>query len=298
MNSSKNKQLKTLKSIAEENNFSVSFLNEKIKQGLLKFEKKGKAIYSTQEWLDEFKTNFTFSGFMFNKFLDSNTPKKNTAISKPVEIKTNNKKNTKQLGEIIQEKELKIDLEEIFVKKWNNEFKKIHNNFKEQIVANGTSKKPHSSKDYNIQIAIISVAIMFVISLYTVILLPGVSDTFTRKMDSFINSPYEKLNQIALKTIEEKSIYPDNKNITSKDLASYIKENASTISYPGGTIVDVREDEILGRVAGVEESFGKTEAGFFQKIKNSTVEIFQKLSDKQKRASLKLSDELNKLISE
>ncbi len=293
MQKNKQEELKTIKKFAEENNLSQSFLLEKIKQGLLTCEKKGKSIYLTDSLFQEYKKKYTFSGFMLEKTFPEKGSSSGNNISVDDITATLNTK--KEKGAILKEEKVNVDLEEVFVKKWNNEFRKIHDDFKKEVLKKENTKI-HSKSNHSIHTAMIATAILFLISLYAVILLPGASGKFTEKLDFFVKSPYEKLNQIALGKIQKENLSTG--IIESKDLANYIARSSSKISYPAGTEINLSEDDILGRVAGVEEIFSEDkEKSFFEKIKKEASEIFYKISEKQKNASNKLGESFGNLLS-
>ena len=306
MNSKGDEQLKTLSELAAKNNFTILFLNNQIALGRLMFEKKGKIFYSSQTWLEQYKKDFTFSGFMLDRVFPE-TKKDNFSETK--KVLSVNKQKTKDLGNIIKEEKVNIDIEEAFVNKWNNEFRKINNDFNSLIKTSKTKSTHQANKDkksknefvsnpHNVHSAIMAVAIMFLLSFYTVILMPNTADAFTRKIDAIIKSPHHYINQLALSRIIDEERASLEADVPSPEqLSKFIKNKASNISYPVGTSINLREDEIFGRVAGIEEEFKGDNLGFIEKLKATTVEVFTKISDKQKRASLKLNDKLNNLIS-
>lgn len=295
MNSKGDQQLKALSKLSVENNLTITFLKKQISLGNLHFEKKGNVFYSTQDWIEEYKKSFTFSGFMLDRLYTSKENEKVIVSKKQVSKKTS--------GKIIKEEKIDIDIEEALVSKWNNEFKKINNQFdtlvkeskgaKAKKVKNDFAKNPH-----NIHSAVIATAIMFLLAFYTVVLSPNTASIFTKKIDAAIEVPYNFINQLALINIidEEDPLgieIPD-----SKQFSNYIKNNTSNISYPAGTTMKVAKKDIVGRVAGIEEEYTQEDnLKIIDKLKKSTLEMFTKISDKQKKASLKLNDKLNDFLT-
>ena len=295
MNSKGDEKLKALSELSVKNNLTIIFLKKQISLGRLQFEKKGNSFYSTQSWIEEFRKNFTFSGFMFDRLYF----KKN--IQKPPASKENPPK--KSSGKIIKEEKVNIDIEEALVGKWNNEFRKINNQFDDLIKDSKSPKSKKAKNDFvknphNIHSAIIAVAIMFLLSFYTVKLAPNAGEAFTKKIDAIIETPYNYINQLALINIIDEEDVLGIETPDSVQFSNYIKNKISNISYPAGTTLNIAQKDIVGRVAGIEEEYvGEENVKLIDRFKETTIEVFTKISDKQKRASLKLSDKLNDFIS-
>lgn len=296
MNSKGDKQLKTISDLSVKNNLTVAFFKKQISLGRLHFEKKGSTFYSTQSWIEEYKKNFTFSGFMFNKLYPENNIQK-APIAKKSSVK-------KSSGKIIKEEKANIDIEEALVGKWNNEFRKINNQFdalvkdsngpKNKKIKNDFVKNPH-----NIHSALIATAIMFLLSFYTVTLSPNAANAFTKKIDSIVNIPHNYINELVLaRIINDDELDLDARTPSSEQLSTYIKNKTSNISYLPGTTLSIDQESVVGRVAGIEEEYNPEEdLKFISKFKKTSIEVFTKISDKQKRASLKLNDKLNNFIA-
>ncbi len=296
MNSKGEEKIKSLGMLAKENNLSLAFLKKQINLNKLRFEKKSGNFYSSQKWINDYKKNFTFSGFMMDRVYGQD----NVHVVK--EKKSSLKKeNKKQLGKIIKEKKtnLNIDIEKVFVKKWNKEFKEINNQFDDFIKNSNKIKTKKNVNDFvknphNIHSAVIAMAIMFLLSFYSVTMMPGTANSFTKRIDSIIKTPYEYLNNLAIKNINAEDNLQQTRP-SSEQLANYIKNKTNNISYVPGSSIKVEKQDILGRVAGVSEEYdGET---FLEKVRKTSLDIFVKISDKQKRASLKLNDKLNGFIS-
>ena len=306
MNSKGDGQLKTLKELAIKNNLTISFLNQQIKLGRLDFEKKGKILYSSQTWIEQYQKDFTFYGFMMDRVFPKQSQKRTPAINKKIATKNVKKK---ELGKIVKEEKVNIDIEEALVGKWNKEFRKINNDFNDFLnSSNKKNTKKNISKDkkinkseinpHNIHSAVMAVAIMFLISFYTVSLAPNVAESFTKKMDTIVNAPYNFINQLAINNIIKKDDVEIKYGIpSSEQLSKYIKNHLSKISYPAGASVNVPQKDIAGKVAGIDEEYIPDHQNIFDKIKKATIDTFTKLSDKQKSLSLKLNDKLTDIIS-
>jgi len=293
MNSKGDLQIKALEELAVKNNFTVAFLRKQISLGRLAFKKKDGAFYSTQSWIDAYKKDFTFLGFMIdrifseNKTKDVSTPRKNSII------KTNK-------GKIIREGKINMDIEEAFVKKWNNEFRKIHKQFDGYIKENQEPKKTKRKFKnlHNIHSAVVAVAIMFLISFYSVNLMPNATEFFTKKIDLIVKTPYDYINQLALTNIIDENAVFEDKPLSSEQLSNYIKNKTANISFPAGTSMNINKKDIIGRVAGIEEEYVNDDnLKFFDKFKKASFKVFTKISEKQKRASLELNKKLNNFIS-
>jgi len=144
--------------------------------------------------------------------------------------------------------------------------------------------------------AIIAVSILFLLSFYSVSLMPDAANAFTKKIDGVIKAPYSFINQLALNQIVDDNIVIQSEKPSSEQLSKYIKNKIKNISYPVGSTIDVDARDIVGRVAGIHEEYNE-DAGFFERVKKTSIEAFRKMSDKQKRASLKLNDKLNGFIA-
>ncbi|MDA3840501.1 MAG: hypothetical protein PF572_05390 [Patescibacteria group bacterium] len=282
-------QLKPLAEIATKNNLTISFLQKQISLGRLMFKKKGKIFYSAQSWIEQYKKDFTFDGFMMDRIFSD----------KEKNVLAPRKQKNKSFGKIVKEEKADLDIEEALVGKWNNEFRKINDDFKNLTkTKNSKVKNDLSSNPHNIHSAVLAVAIMFLLSFYVATLMPSTAESFTKKIDSLINTPYSYINKLALtKIIDEDRASLETGVPSSAQLSKYIKDKASKITYPAGTSIDVRGDEINGRVAGIDEGIDVDDPKVIDRIKETTLKIFTTISDKQKRASLKLNEKLNNLIS-
>ncbi|PLX20999.1 hypothetical protein C0584_04415 [Candidatus Parcubacteria bacterium] len=283
MNKQGVKKLVSLKVLAQDNGLTISFLTEQIKLERLKFEKKSNTVYSSQAWLDEYRRDFTFFGYMVNK----NFPETNKKEEKKIET-----------GKIIQEDKETIDIEKEFVSKWNKEFKKINDDFNSLVTSSPKSKKSKNdfAKAHNIHSAIIASAILLLLSFYTVFLFPEAADSLTRKIDFLVRVPYEKINSLVLtKVIDEEASVAKKNTPSREELSNYIKEKSSSISYPSGSVIPVNENDIvLGEVAGIDEGFEDEESTI--NARGLALTFFTSLAEKQKNASLKLNDKLSSWI--
>ncbi len=297
MNSKGDVQLQALSELANKNNLTISFLQKQIALGRLMFEKKGKSFYSTQSWVEQHKKDFTFDGFMLDRIFPRGSKKVSESKNSP---------KTEKTGKIVREEGVNIDLEQALVSKWNKEFKAINKDFENLAKTNKTHQKSVNknkqndlvSKPRNVHSAVLVVVILFLLSFYAVTLLPNTAKSFTNKLDSIVNAPHIYINKLALtKIIDEERASLNTDVPRTEQLSKYIKNKVSNISYPAGTTIEVSSSEINGRVAGIEEGFNNNDLGLIDRLKKGSLGVLRTISEKQKKASLKLNDKLNNIIS-
>ncbi len=293
---------------------SLSRLEYFAANGLLFTEKRGGVLMSTLASYEDCVCNFTFDGFLFSEKIGEESERaslmglESSSLEKAL-LSSDFNKNERDIDDKLEDNWQKIVNESInSLKPVVSKVKKATQVAPARVAGGGAIFK------YAISAVLASFVVGSSLFLFFPIETGLVSNYITNQSRSVAEKTASfvylyKINQ------SEKSICKANYNLSKTTpfikkeiLSAYISQNrAGLMKLDSGESVVISENNLIGRVAGVEEinlgmiSFNDNDEGegFFDyvgRIRESVEETFLTMAKKQRFLSHKLEDNLRKLI--